>query len=239
MLVEEGDTCILIDCGFSATELEKRLKQCSYYPQQLKAVLITHEHADHVRGAKALARRFGLKLWASMGTAIAADLLQYADLNVFDIHQSFGIGALTITPVAVPHDAKEACQFIFHNQQHQRLGLLTDLGCLTPYIIEQYQHCDALVLEANHDTDMLRLGPYPPSLKRRVGGDYGHLSNQQTAALLKQVSHSQLQHLVLAHISEQNNTEQKVKSMMASLEQKFGSVVYAKQNQGFEWLQIR
>lgn len=238
-LVEEADTCLLIDCGFSAAELEKRLHHIGCEAKQLDAILITHEHTDHVRGAKALARRFGLDLWSSMGTAIAANLLDYPRLNVFDVHQGFCIGSLMIKPVIVPHDAKEACQFVFSNQQQQRLGLLTDLGSLTPYIMEQYRDCDALVLEANHDTDMLKLGPYPPSLKRRVAGAYGHLSNQQAGILLKQLNSKHLQHLVLAHISEQNNTEYKVKSMMASLEQRFASVVYASQNQGFGWLQIR
>lgn len=237
-LIEEAQTCILLDCGFSAKEVEKRLAAINYQAEQLSGILITHEHGDHVRGAKALARRYKLDLWASKGTAIAGKLLDYKQLRILDCHQPFSIGDIAIQPVPVPHDAKEACQFVFSNQARQTLGVLTDVGSLTPYIVEHYKACDALVLEANHDPDMLKFGPYPPSLKRRVAGDYGHLSNQQAAGLLRHVAGDKLQHLVLAHISEKNNTEFKVKSMIDGLAQTFSNVVYAQQNQGFDWLEI-
>lgn len=237
-LIEEAQTCLLLDCGFSAKELEKRLEAINYQPEQLSGILITHEHGDHVRGAKALAKRYRLDLWATPGTAIAAKLTDYKQLRFIDCHRAFDIADLHIQPVAVPHDAKEACQFVFANQAGQKLGVLTDVGSLTPYIIEQYRACDALVLEANHDPDMLKFGPYPPSLKRRVAGDFGHLSNQQAAGLLRHLAVENLQHLVLAHISEKNNTEFKVKSMIEGLAHDFQNVIYAKQDQGFAWLEI-
>src|SRR5690606_27301733 len=110
-----------------------------------------------------------------------------------------------VLPVPVPHDAREPCQYVFQYRQ-QRCGLLTDLGSVTPHLVEAYRRCDALLLECNHDVQMLAEGAYPPSLKRRVGGDYGHLNNGQSAAFLSQLEHERLQQLVLSHLSEQNNT---------------------------------
>ena len=139
--------------------------------------------------------------------------------------------------VAVPHDAREPCQYVFANRD-RRLGLLTDLGSITPFVIEQYRDCDALVLEFNHDSDMLAVGPYPPSLKRRVGGDWGHLNNHQAAQLLSMVEQARLQHLVMAHISEKNNTVALAEQALGAVMTRCEAVLSADQEGGFDWLAI-
>ncbi len=135
-------------------------------------------------------------------TARAAGLEMVEPVNV---HESFALGDLEITPVAVPHDAREPCQYVLSDGAH-RLGVLTDTGRSTPHIIESYSGLDALILEANHDRDLLANGPYPAMLKERVGGPLGHLSNDQSADLLGELDATRLRHLVAAHLSEKNNT---------------------------------
>jgi phosphoribosyl 1,2-cyclic phosphodiesterase len=141
---------------------------------------------------------------------------------------------MVVTPVAVPHDAREPVQFIF-DTPGCRVGVLTDLGTITPHVVENYKECDGLLLEANHDVQMLAQGIYPPSLKRRVGGAYGHLSNHQSCSLLQQVNRQRLQTLVLGHISLQNNHKNLVAGAVADFEDELNTVIYADQEQGLDW----
>lgn len=201
-LIECGQTRVLLDCGFSVVEAGRRLARLGLEACDLAAILVTHEHSDHVGGVARLAARFGIAVYCSPGTARAAGL-EIAEL--VNVHEAFALGDLEITPVAVPHDAREPCQFVFSDGAH-RLGVLTDTGRSTPHIIERYSGLDALILEANHDADLLAAGPYPPMLKERVGGPLGHLSNDQSASLLGALDNTRLQHLVAAHLSEKNNT---------------------------------
>ena len=204
-LVQAGATCVMIDCGFSLKETEARLARHGLRAAELDAILITHEHGDHVRGAGPLARKYGIPLWTTRGTHGKAVLGDLPVLNYLDVQQSFGIGDLAIQPYPVPHDAREPCQFVFSDGQ-RRFGMLTDAGMITPHIEAQLAGCDALLLECNHDPRMLEQGPYPPSLKQRVGGRLGHLSNGQSAELLARLDASKLKHLAIGHLSEQNNT---------------------------------
>jgi phosphoribosyl 1,2-cyclic phosphodiesterase len=167
---------------------------------------VTHEHGDHVRGVGAVARRFGIPVWMSHGTWRAANCGAIADLNRFASHGGgFRLGELSIEPVPVPHDAREPTQFVFGHGD-SRLGLLTDLGSITPRIVAAFHRVDALLLECNHDPGMLANGPYPPSLQARVGGRFGHLNNAQAADLLRRIDHGRLRHLVAGHLSEKNNS---------------------------------
>jgi len=204
LLVEAGSARILVDCGFSAREIGRRMAVLDRDPAQLDAVLLTHEHADHASGAGRLARKYQLPVFATHGTRAAVDDEDGVEWQLISAHRSFSFGPLTIQPVAVPHDAREPVQFVFE-QGHGRLGLLTDLGHVTPHVLRSYAGCQMLVLEANHDPAMLAAGPYPPSLKQRVGGPFGHLSNGQSAAFLQAGDTEGLECLVAAHISEKNN----------------------------------
>lgn len=240
-LVRSGDQLCLVDCGFGLKETCQRLARLGVAPEQLDAVLITHEHGDHSRGVAALAARFGLAVYASYGTchAIPARLgLSRCDVHEVRPGRPFRLGDLTVEPVPVPHDAREPCQFVFDSGR-RRLGILTDLGSVTGQVQESYHDCDALVLEANHDPDMLASGPYPPSLKRRVGGRLGHLSNDQSAGLLESINHERLQYLVMSHLSEQNNTPQHVLAAVTeALPGGHDRITVASQDEGFDWLAI-
>jgi phosphoribosyl 1,2-cyclic phosphodiesterase len=205
MLVEAGQTRLLVDCGYPLRELERRLCALGLCAESLTAILVTHEHADHVRGVGPLARRYGIPVFSSDGTARAAAFGDLSSLRLFASHGgAFRIGDVEVGPYAVPHDAREPCQFVF-SAEGRRLGLLTDAGRVTPHIVASLRGVDALLLECNHDTDMLARGPYPPTLRARVGGPLGHLSNAQAAALLQRLDLDRLSHLVAGHLSEKNN----------------------------------
>jgi len=207
LLVEQGDTTLMVDCGFTLRESERRLARLGKDPGSITAILVTHEHSDHVGGVALLARRYGIPVWMTPGSAANQDCGELPTLHLLNCHEPFAIGGVEIIPFPVPHDAREPSQFVFSNGD-RRLGLLTDVGRVTPHIETCLSGCHGLVLECNHDPKMLADGPYPPMLQRRVGGDLGHLSNPQAAELLQRIDVSQLHQLVGAHLSEKNNTPQ-------------------------------
>ncbi len=205
LIVESGGTRVLVDCGFRPREMVARLERLGIEPESVSAVLITHEHADHVGGAAQCAARFGWTVHASHGTAVAAAQLSDTTVRRFDSHASFTLGDLQISPFPVPHDAREPTQFVFGDGA-VRLGVLTDLGRVTSHVVDMLKDCEGLVLECNHDLALLARGRYPPTLKKRISGDFGHLDNQASGALLREVAGPRLQHVVAAHLSEENNT---------------------------------
>lgn len=207
-LIQHGETLLMIDNGFSVKEAVKRLSRLDIEPEQISAILVTHEHADHMAGVTRFASRFQTPVWASYGTA-SMFKAEITTLNRFNSHQNFTLGNIHIAPVPVPHDAKEPTQFVFKTEGCQ-LGMMTDTGSITAHMVEALSDCDALLLECNYDTDLLMNGVYPASLKRRVSGDWGHLSNEQAVSLLKQLNTKNFQHLVLAHVSEKNNSHERV-----------------------------
>lgn len=236
-LVESADTCLLIDCGFSLVELTRRMAAVGRHPDQLTAVLVTHEHSDHCRGVAVLGRRYPLPLYMTSGTARAAELGDQACLQVIDSHRDFEVGGITVTPVPVPHDAREPVQFVFRRQR-KTLGVLTDLGSVTAHVVESYKDCDGLLLEANHDLEMLAQGPYPYVLKQRVGSDWGHLNNGQAARLLDAVGVERLQGIVIGHMSEQNNRLDQVRAEIEPLLEVVPAVQYAEQSAPGDWLSV-
>ena len=238
-LIEVDGTAILIDCGFSVRETERRLKRLAREMSQISAILVTHEHGDHVRGVASLARKYQTPVWSSRGTAKAAKLEELENWHCIDIHQVFEINTIQVQPIPVPHDAREPCQFIFSDGDW-RIGVLTDTGSITSYIEEQYSACDAFILEANHDEDMLANGPYPVSLKQRVGGNYGHLSNRQAKDLLSTIDISRLQYLVASHISDKNNAIDLAREEMAeALDMEPSWIDVATQDEGLDWRVLR
>ena len=237
-LIDDGSTCVLIDLGFTIKEAVRRLARLDLTPEQLSAVLVTHEHADHIHGVAGFARKFGTPVYLTPGTYESKKMGELPVLKKINCHEPFTIGSLEITPVAVPHDAKEPCQYLV-NAGGKTVGVLTDLGHITEHVVRSYQECDALLLECNHDLDMLAEGAYPYVLKQRVGGDYGHLNNEQAAALLERVNLDRLEHLVISHISEQNNQPSLSHAAIEPRLQGWaGSLILASQSEGFGWISL-
>lgn len=241
-LVESDNSCLLIDCGFSITELTRRMARQDRHPDQLSAILVTHEHSDHIRGVFPLARRYSLPVYLTAGTlseksSRSAKSVSKVRLECIDTHRDFQVDDIEVSPVAVPHDAREPVQFVFRCRG-KSLGVLTDLGSLTSHVIDAYRHCDGLLVEANHDSDMLADGPYPYLLKQRVGGDWGHLNNHQAAALIGSIGTEQLQGIVIGHMSEQNNKLEKVRQEMEPLLEAVPEVQYASQAEATNWLTV-
>jgi phosphoribosyl 1,2-cyclic phosphodiesterase len=237
-LVEQGDTCVLVDCGFSVRETERRLARLGMNAEQLAAVLVTHEHGDHISGVGALARKYGLPVWATRGTVAADRLGDGVEVQIFCSHSVFTVDALEVRPFPVPHDAREPSQFVFSNGD-RRLGLLTDVGSYTPHIKECLSRCEALILECNHDRTLLENGEYPFSLKQRVGGDLGHLSNAQAAEILNRLDNTRLGQLVAAHLSEKHNTAELARQALSeALGCEAGWVAVAEQEAGLAWRDV-
>lgn len=237
-LIEWRDTCVMVDCGFSIKETTLRMAKLGKQPQDLNAILVTHEHSDHWKGVMPLANKFGIKVYLTAGCLKSRDLKNpTTDFHIIDSHTEFQVGDLTVTPVPVPHDAREPVQYLFNSLNH-KLGVLTDIGSLTPHVEAQYDNCHGLLLEANHDLDMLAVGPYPAFLKDRVSGQWGHLNNQQTARLLANVDQSLIQQLVIGHISDKNNSLDKVRDAVEKVYTGQGNLHYACQQEGFDWLEL-
>ncbi|MBA1190268.1 MBL fold metallo-hydrolase [Pseudomonas entomophila] len=202
-LIASGDTYILVDCGFSLRETERRLALLGVSAAQLSAVLVTHEHADHVHGVGLLSRRYGVPVYLSQGTL--RGLRKPVEARGFlACGQTLEIGALRVSAARVEHDALEPLQYVIDDGQ-RRFGMLTDLGTYDGWLLDRYQGLDALLIESNHCRDMLARGHYPYFLKQRVGGNLGHLNNHQAANLVAELGWQDLQHLVLAHLSSKNN----------------------------------
>ena len=235
LVVEYGATRLLIDCGFSAREMEKRLARLKLVPADIDALVITHEHDDHWRGVSRFSRRHEIPVWLTPGTRAAKAHDALAAIELHSPHEPFAIGDLELFPYPVPHDAREPAQLVVGSGD-KRLGILSDSGYATPHVREMIDACDALVLECNHDPEMLATGPYPPSLKRRVAGKLGHLSNQQAAELLTQIDATSLQQLVVAHISESNNRPELAQAALAeALSTTANWVHVANQREGLSW----
>jgi phosphoribosyl 1,2-cyclic phosphodiesterase len=238
-LVEAAGTRVLVDCGFPLRELERRLQGLGVCVTTLDAVLVTHEHADHVRGLGALARSRRLPVWMTAGTRYQGRFGHLPRLQLFSSHESaFRVGGISVQPFAVPHDAREPAQFVFTAGRY-RFGILTDAGSVTPHIQQSLRGCDALLLECNHDPVMLREGPYPPRLQARVGGRLGHLSNQQAASLLSSLEPERMRIVVAAHLSEKNNTPALARQVLLdSCPGLEGQIALATQHQASDWFDL-
>lgn len=204
-VIQTDNTCLLVDCGFNLKQCRQRLGTLGLNPADIDAIFVTHEHSDHIGGVYKLAKHYDISVYMTQGTAEGSRFEDFDKVTIIDAETAFRVGNISVQPVVVPHDAREPCQFIF-NSNGYCFGILTDAGCITPHIEKQYSACDALLLEFNHDAGMLANGPYPEMLKQRVGGDYGHLNNHQATGLLNTIDLEKIQHLLIAHISEKNNS---------------------------------
>lgn len=240
LVVEAGNTRLLLDCGFTLQETVIRLARLGLEPDTIDAIVVTHEHGDHICGVARFARKFGIPVWLTHGTLRSAGKAfgKLSGVNIIEGYQRFSIEDIEVEPYPVPHDAQEPAQFVFGNGS-LRLGVLTDTGCSTPHIEAVLSDCDALVLECNHDARMLANSDYPESLKRRVGGRFGHLENAASASLLARLNCSRLQHVIAAHLSQKNNTPLLVQGMLSdALNCEAAWIGVATQSEGFGWRQV-
>jgi len=230
---------LLIDCGFTLRHLDARLARAGLMASDIDAIFITHEHGDHIGCAHALSRRERIPVWMSEGTWLATGGRDFEGrLHLARDGLDIQVGNLLIQPFTVPHDAREPLQ-LRCTDGARSLGVLTDLGHATPHVLGRLMGLDALLLEFNHDADMLAGSAYPPFLKQRVGGNYGHLSNAAAGAIAKAVLHSGLRHVLGAHLSEQNNRPEIVRRAMAeALGSNEAEMLTATAADGSPWLDL-
>ena len=234
------DACnVLIDCGFGLRQLLQRLEKSGVLPGQLDAIFITHEHGDHTGCVQALSNQYNIPVWMSAGTAAAMGYVNASGLlRTASDGDVIALNGLQLCPFTVPHDAREPLQLTCTDGA-TKLGVLTDLGHATAHVLDQLQGCHALILECNHDTGLLAASVYPPFLKQRVGGHYGHLANSQAADIAGSVLHTSLKHVVAAHLSEKNNLPELVKNSLAqALSCSANDIIIASQNDGCPWLSV-
>jgi phosphoribosyl 1,2-cyclic phosphodiesterase len=240
LIVQVHRSALMLDCGFGLAETEKRLARAGLLPEDLDAIVVTHEHSDHIGGVARFARKHNIPVWLTHGTAkvLNEGSISSSLLHFVDPHNGFAVGDIHVTPYLVPHDAYEPVQYVFSDGR-ARLGVLTDTGTITDHIKATLSGCDALVLECNHDLELLMNGPYPASLKKRVAGRFGHLDNLTAASLLSGVDCSRLKHVVAAHLSRQNNLPCLATAALAeALSCAQDWIGVAEQASGFLWREI-
>lgn len=230
-------TTVMVDCGFAIRETERRLQRLGMTPADIAGILVTHEHQDHVGGVFKFARRHGIPVWLTYGTYRAIQKsCEGVRIHFCRDGERVAIGDLELAPYTVPHDASEPVQYVADDGQF-RLGVLTDAGRSTPHIIQTLGGCDGLLLECNHDRKMLANSAYPPSLRQRIGGAFGHLANDAAAEILSAIDQSRLKVVVGAHLSQQNNTAELARSALCSAADADRiRIMIACQDQGFDWL---
>jgi phosphoribosyl 1,2-cyclic phosphodiesterase len=243
LVVESGATRVLLDCGLAPREIERRLARLGLEPAELSAVLVTHEHDDHAGHAFAFAALHGLSVCLTYGTREALDdagkTQGDTQVRIIDGRSALALDGLEVRPFTVPHDAREPVQFVLSDGSF-RLGVLTDIGASTAHVEATLSGCDALVLECNHDLAMLWSGSYPKWLKERIAGPFGHLDNGASERLLGALDRSRLQHVICAHLSEQNNRPELARAALArALGCDPDWVGIATQDDGFGWRELR
>ena len=237
-LVRYANTILLVDNGFSCKELVQRLAIRNVEPTDITAIVVTHEHSDHFKGVPAFSNKFATPVWINSGVSLHKNTDKLKTYNLFNSHQKFFIGDIEVCPVSVPHDSREACQFVF-KQGDQKVGVLTDLGHITPFVKKAYENCDILLLEFNHDRDLLLNSEYPASLKSRVIGNLGHLSNHQAQSFLTDKITNKLKFLIAMHLSEENNSIEIVEQCISDVSLSASTqTLIAEQECGFDWLRL-
>jgi len=236
LVVECGATRVMMDCGFTLSAMRERLGRAGLAARDITAIVVTHEHDDHLGGVARFARRHAIPVFLTRGTAhwLPADFPAVL-VRYIDPHTPFAIGDVAVEPFPVPHDAREPVQYVFSDGA-SRLGVLTDLGTATSHVHEKLSGCHALVVECNHDLEMLMNGDYPFALKHRIAGRFGHLDNAAAGRLLAGLERGNLRHLVAAHLSRQNNTPELAAAALAAgagCEPSWIGV--ADQDTGFAW----
>ena len=244
LVVESAGRRILIDAGFSCREIEARCRRVGVDPETLEAVVLTHEHNDHSLGADRLARRLGVRVYATEGTLKSLHWSRDARprLQALASGWPYEIAGFSVETFSIPHDATDPVGVVVTDQTGARIGLVADLGCWSRLAAARLQEVDALVLETNHDLEMLRRGPYPWVLKQRVAGRHGHLSNQQAAEALPELVSDRLRSVVLYHVSRTNNAPALALAAVSEALERAGSsavIAIAEQSKPSSWLEVR
>lgn len=246
LVVQAGHTSLLLDCGFGLADTTRRLQRLNLAPADLNGIVVTHEHDDHVGGVPRFARKHEIPVYLTHGTLMASGVSRFAGVvvNIIDSHTALPLADIELRPFPVPHDAREPAQFVF-SDGGKSLGVLTDTGVSTSHIEAMLADVDALVLECNHDLDMLMGSHYPYSLKQRISGRLGHLDNSTACGLLgalrrtNRTNGSRLQHVIAAHLSKQNNTPALARRALAqALDCEDAWIGVATQDDGFGWREI-
>ena len=235
-MVESGSTRLLVDAGFGPREMSRRLEPLGLAADDIDAVLVTHEHSDHVGGVFACARKHDWTVLLTHGTLAACrSLVGTVRMTVIDSHEELSVGDIAVHPFPVPHDAREPVQFVLGDGA-KRLGVLTDAGHVTSHMVAMLAVCDSLVLECNHDARLLAQGSYPQALKARIASDWGHLENSAAASLLSRLECSKLRHVIAAHLSDENNRPELARAALSTaLGCEPAWIGIATQDEGFDW----
>ena len=253
-LIRSATTTLLLDCGFTLKETVARLATLGLTLDDLDAILVSHEHSDHVRGLGPIARKCSASVWITHGSYDAWRDKKINRVQFCTAHQPFSVGDISIDPFPTPHDAAESCQYVFSVPATSAKGVdanseanttatvnfvvLTDLGVCTPHILGKLKTANALLIECNYDLEMLRNGPYPPSLQSRIRSRFGHLGNQQSAELLAQIDHPLLDTILLGHLSERNNTPQLAYETISAHIENADRVHVLDQHTASQWFEI-
>ena len=243
VVVESGGERILLDAGFSCRELERRMKVVGIEPSSIRALVLTHEHEDHIRGAGRFALRHRIPVWATAGTLngfeIPPDVM--GRVERLESGRCVEVAGFSVEPFAIPHDAREPVGLVVEDSAGRRMGLVADLGCRSRLAWGRLRELDLLLLETNHDLEMLRSGPYPWHLKQRVAGRHGHLSNEDAGEGLLELLEERLRWVVLYHLSRTNNTPAIAAATVGDVLDRAGahsSVVISDQFEPTPWLEV-
>lgn len=234
-----GEQALLIDCGLSLRQLERRMALLDFAPSSIIAILLTHEHDDHIATVAALSRKYRIPVLTSHGTRAAAPARLAHAYGVEAVRSDSDIefGVFHIRTVLVPHDAREPCQFVISDGQ-SRFGMLTDVGHITAHLLREFGGLDALVLEFNHEPALLAASAYPPFLRERIAGPDGHLSNLQASEMLDRLDLSRLRTLVAAHLSEKTNCATLVAERLRAHTPASAQWVVARQREPLPWCAV-
>ena len=238
--VDTPEECLLVDCGLGIRELERRVIAAQRQPAHIKALVITHEHGDHAGCVASWSRKYDCPVYLSRGTWHALKEPQFGGgMHWIQDATPLSLLGMSLLPFTVPHDAREPLQLRV-SRGNKHLGILTDIGQATPHVLNHLQGVHSLILECNHEPELLQTGPYPAALKKRVGGDWGHLANRQAGAILQSLWHDQLHQVVAAHLSETNNTRAHAQaSLLQALPVNHAvETVIASPQDGTPWLRV-
>jgi phosphoribosyl 1,2-cyclic phosphodiesterase len=221
---ESDGTAILVDAGLGPRETKKRLAAVGREIESVRAIVLTHEHSDHLYGAEKISRKYEIPIYLTKGTLAASRIdEQETRTVVFQNDTSFTIGELQVHARRTIHDAADPACFVIESRDGARVGLASDLGYVDEPVLEHLSHCDGLFFESNHDLDMLRMGTYPWSLKRRIMSRFGHLSNDDSMSAVQRLIGAELKTLCLIHLSQKNNHESIVRDMVTRVVKRTGA----------------